>query len=120
MDAIVIVSQLVIALGILNVWLLRRGKASGWRGGSARTLREEFNVYGLPGWFMGVIGALKVLFASLLVVGIWVPSVTTPAAIGLAALMLGAVVMHVKVGDPLRRSLPAFALLALCVVVAVA
>ena len=68
--------QVVVALGIYNVWLLRFGKSTNWRGGTARTMKEEFAVYGLPGWFMGVVGFLKLLFATLLIVGLWVPVVT--------------------------------------------
>jgi uncharacterized membrane protein YphA (DoxX/SURF4 family) len=120
MDLAVQVIQVVIALGIYNVWLVRFGKSTDWRGGTARNLKEEFAVYGLPGWFMGVVGFLKLLFATLLIAGIWFPAVTRPAAAGLAVLMLGAVAMHMKVKDPLKRSLPAFTMLVLSVIVAVA
>jgi hypothetical protein len=51
-------------------------------------------------------------------VGLWFPEVTQLAAGGIATLMLGAVAMHVKVGDPLKKSLPASSLLALALVVA--
>ena len=120
MSRFVLIIQVVIALGILNVWLLRYGKATDYRGGSARSLREEFAVYGLPGWFMGVAGFLKVLFAALLIAGIWLPPVTKPAAAGMAVLMLGAVSMHVKVKDPLKKALPALGMLVLCLIVALA
>jgi uncharacterized membrane protein YphA (DoxX/SURF4 family) len=120
MDLAAQVIQVVIALGIYNVWLVRFGKSTDWRGGTARNLKEEFAVYGLPGWFMGVVGFLKLLFATLLIAGIWFPAVTRPAAAGLAVLMLGAVAMHMKVKDPLKRSLPAFTMLVLSVIVAVA
>ena len=40
--------QLIVAVGILNVWLLRSGRATPFRGGDARSLREEFAAYGLP------------------------------------------------------------------------
>jgi uncharacterized membrane protein YphA (DoxX/SURF4 family) len=120
MDWIVKVTQMVVALGIYNVWLVRFRKSTNWRGGTARNLKEEFQVYGLPGWFMGLVGFLKLLFATLLIVGVWVPALTRPAAAGLAVLMLGAVAMHVKVRDPALRSLPAFTMLVLCVVLAVA
>jgi len=119
MDLAVKIIQVVVALGIYNVWLLRFRKSTSWRGGTAQSLREEFEVYGLPGWFMGVVGLLKLLCATLLIVGIWFPPVTRPAAAGLAVLMLGAVAMHVKVKDPAMRSLPAFTMLVLCLVVAV-
>jgi hypothetical protein len=120
MDTIVLVLQIIVALGIYNVWLLRYGKATGYRGGTARSLKEEFEVYGLPGWFMWVVGALKLLFATLLLVGIWVPAVTRPAAAGMAVLMLGAVAMHIKVKDPVKRALPASVMLVLSLIVALA
>jgi hypothetical protein len=120
MDLAVKVIQVVIALGIYNVWLVRFGKSTAWRGGTARNLKEEFEVYGLPGWFMGLVGFLKLLFATLLIAGIWFPVVTRPAAAGMAALMLGAVAMHAKVKDPVMRSLPALTMLVLSVIVAVA
>jgi len=52
--------QLIVAVGILNVWMLRSRRATPFRGGDARSLREEFAAYGLPFWFMCVVGALKV------------------------------------------------------------
>jgi len=119
MEKVAIVVQVIIALGILNVWLLRHGKSTSWRGGSARSMKEEFVVYGLPGWFMYFVGFLKLSFAALLIAGIWTPSVTEPAAIGMAVLMFGAVAMHVKVKDPMQKSLPAFCMLLLSVFVAV-
>ena len=118
MATAILIIQIVIALGILNVWLLRYGKSTSWRGGEAKNMEEEFAVYGLPPWSVKAIGALKILFAVLLIVGVWFPVVTTPAAVGLGILMLGAVAMHVKVKDPLQKSLPAFTLLVLCAVVA--
>ncbi len=119
MKFVVVASQLVIALGLLNVWLLRTGKPTPWRGGKAKNMREEFAAYGLPPWFMWVIGFLKVTLAILLIVGLWVTSITKPAAVGVAALMLGAIAMHFKTGDPLKKSLPAITLFVLCLIVAI-
>lgn len=118
MSTLTIVAQVVIALGIANVWLLRSKKATAYRGGSAKNMKEEFEVYGLPEGFMRVIGAAKLLLAAALIVGIWVPVLVQPAAIGMGLLMVGAVVMHVKVSDPLAKALPALTMLALAVFVA--
>lgn len=104
-------------LGLLNVWLIRARQATAWRAGEASTMREEFATYGLPAWFMVVIGVLKVTLAVALLVGIWYTPIALPAAIGIAVLMAGAVAMHVKVNDPPRKSLPAFSLLVLAVVI---
>jgi uncharacterized membrane protein YphA (DoxX/SURF4 family) len=120
MDTVVLIIQVIIALGIYNVWLVRFGKATNWRGGTAQNLKEEFAVYGLPGWAVWAVGFLKLLSATLLIVGIWFPIVTKPAAVVMAVLMLGAVTMHFKVKDPPKRALPAFTMLVLSVIVAVA
>ena len=106
--------QVVVALSILNVWLLRVNRETNWRGGNAQSMREEFAVYGLPSWSMPTVGTMKVGCALSLLLGIVAPSFTAPAALGLATLMLGAVVMHTKIKDPLVKSLPAFSLLLLC------
>jgi hypothetical protein len=118
MQLIVILFQIIIALGIANVWLLRSGQSTAWRGGSAQNMTEEFAEYGLPAWFMKLVGAMKLTFAALLVIGIWVQGVTVYAALGLVALMLGAVAMHVKIGDPPKKAVPAFAMLAMSAFVA--
>jgi hypothetical protein len=107
--------QVVIALVVLNVWTLRFGKSTSWRGGGARNMREEFEVYGLPDKIVGVVGFFKILFALLLLAGVGFPYLTEPAALGIGVLMLGAVAMHFKVHDPLKKSLPALTMLALCV-----
>ncbi len=119
MDYVVIVLQIVIALGIINVWILRPGKSTNWRGGQAKSMREEFAVYGLPVWFMYLIGSLKCLLAALLIAGIWIPVVTVPAAVAMAVLMLGAISMHVRVKDPLQKALPSFTMMVLSLAVAV-
>jgi uncharacterized membrane protein YphA (DoxX/SURF4 family) len=119
MDYIIIICQLIIALGIFNVWLLRFGRPTRWRGGRAQSMKEEFAAYGLPVWFMRLIGVLKLTLAFSLLLGIWIPVLTKPAAMGMAILMLGAISMHFKVKDPSKKSLPAFSLLTLSVVVAI-
>ena len=118
MEHFVIALQLVVALGILNVWILRSGKATPFRGAAARNLREEFAAYGLPFWFMCVVGALKVGLALALIAAIWFHSMTAPAAMGMGLLMLGAFFMHLKVKDPIKKSLPSLAVLAMCAAIA--
>jgi uncharacterized membrane protein YphA (DoxX/SURF4 family) len=119
MNTVIAIIQIVIALGLLNVWLLRFNKSTDWRGGEAANMKEEFAAYGLPPWFMVLVGFLKISFAILLIVGLWVPAVTMPAAVGIAVLMLGAILMHIKVKDPLKRTLPAASLFILSLLVAI-
>lgn len=109
--------QIVIALGLLNVWLLRSEKVTEYRGGSAQSLKDEFKAYGLPDWFFQLIRVLKIGSAVLLIIGIWVPIVVAPAAAVVLILMLGAIGMHIKVKDPVMKSLPALILLVLSAIV---
>ena len=66
--------QVVVGLGILNVWLLRAQSSTAYRGGSAQSLREEFAAYGQPDWFFYLVGVLKIGSGVLLIVGLWVPA----------------------------------------------
>jgi hypothetical protein len=108
------VLQLVVGLGLLNVWIVRRDRPTAYRGGTATTLRDEFAAYGLPAVAFPVVGGLKVASALVLIVGVWVPLPVREAAGLVAALMVGAIAMHLKVRDPLVRALPATAMLSLC------
>ncbi|MGI9577695.1 MAG: DoxX family protein [Microthrixaceae bacterium] len=112
-------AQTVAALWILNVWFLRFNKDTGYRGGEATNMTEEFEEYGIPENAMYAVGAAKVGLASLMLVGLFKPKVTRPASIGLAAFMVGAIGMHIKVGDPLKRSVPALSVLSLATTAAV-
>ena len=103
--------QVVVALGLLNVWLLRPGSPTDYRGGDARSLKEEFAAYGLPDFVFYLVGLLKIGAAIALLAGIWNESWVLPAAAMVVLLMVGALVMHVKVKDPLMKSLPALLML---------
>ena len=107
------VLQVIVGLGLLNVWLLRRQSATAYRGGSAKNLKEEFATYGLPPQAFYVVGALKIACGVLLLVGLWYPPVVLPAAAVVAVLMLGAVAMHLKVGDAVTKYVPAALMLAM-------
>ena len=109
--------QIVAGLGIFNVWLLRFGQDTEYRGGNASNMREEFVVYGLPTVALYIIGFLKIVSAIGLIAGIFLPLLIAPSAILLAALMIGALVMHFKIKDPFKRSIPALIMLTLCVVI---
>lgn len=101
------IAQIGSALWIYNVWFHRFDKDTGYRGGDAKNMREEFAVYGLSEKTMYGVGAAKVSLATLMLAGLFVPKLTRPAATGLAGLMLGAIGMHAKVKDPVKRAIPA-------------
>ena len=109
--------NLVIALSILNVWLIRFNKKTSFRGGESNSLKEEFLVYGLPIWFMYFIGFIKISLALLLIVGIWINQINIYVIALMILLMLGALIMHIKVKDPIKKSMPALSILLLLVVI---
>ena len=117
MEILVKVSQIVIGCGLLNVWLLRFNKATAYRGGTAANMREEFAAYGLPAWSCYLVGFLKIASALALLGGLLYPALVLPATVVVAVLMAGALAMHLKVGDPLKKSLPALSVLILCAII---
>lgn len=118
MELLSTVLQLVVGLGLLNVWLVRPRSTTAYRGGGATSLRDEFAVYGLPSAAFFVVGALKVTSAIVLIAGVWVPALPVTIAAGvIAALMVGAILMHVKVGDPVKKAVPATLMLAMSVTI---
>ena len=74
-------------------------------------MKEEFVAYGLPVWLMYFVGTMKVLIAIMLVISIWEKQLLIYNLIALAALMIAAVLMHVKVKDPIKKSYPALSIL---------
>ena len=116
METVSLLLQIIIPLGIFNVWLLRPKKATAYRGGAATNLKDEFAAYGLPEAAFYIIGTLKLGAAVLLLLGFVLPILILPGALLMSALMLGAVLMHAKVSDPLVRYLPATVMLAMSLV----
>lgn len=117
METLVQICQIIVGCGLLNVWLLRFGKSTAYRGGTAANMLEEFTAYGLPVWSCYLVGFLKVASAFALLAGLLYPVLVLPAAIVVALLMAGAVAMHVKVGDPFKKSLPALSVLILSAII---
>ena len=108
---LILILQLLISIGLINVWFFRFNKATEFRGGNAKNMREEFQAYGLPAWSMYLVGAAKVVIAILLIVSIWFQELLVYNLLALAVLMIAAVLMHIKVKDPIKKSYPALSIL---------
>lgn len=109
--------QIIIAIGLLNVWLVRFHKPTKYRGAEAGNMEQEFRAYGLPVWFMYAIGAAKLVIAAAMIIGLWMPVVVVPAALVLGILMIGAISMHAKVHDKIVRTMPAIGMLVMAVAI---
>ena len=108
---LILVLQLIISIGLINVWFFRFNKATQYRGGNAKNMREEFQAYGLPAWSMYLVGAAKIVIAVMLIVSIWFKELLVYNLLALAVLMIAAVLMHIKVKDPIKKSYPALSIL---------
>ena len=116
---IIIGLKIIVGLSILNVWLIQPNKQTKWRGGSASTISEEFEVYGLSKSFYTAIYFLKVSLAMLLLASIQFDVLTLFSSLGLALLLIGSIAMHIKVKDALIKSFPAFLFVLLNVTIAI-
>jgi hypothetical protein len=103
--------QVIIALGLINVWLVRFKKSTKYRGGTAQNMQQEFAAYGLPAWSVYVIGGLKVIIAAVLLLNVFLSDGIALAASRaltlLTVLMLGAISMHLRVKDSFIKFVPA-------------
>ena len=111
MKLLAIALQLVIAAGIVNVWLLRPKRPTPFRPDGAESLAEEFRRYGLSDRTRVLVGGAKLSLAAALLLGIAVPPVAQGAAAIMALLMAGATLAHVHVQDPLFKAAPALLML---------
>ena len=116
MEYLKIAIKLIIGLSVLNVWLLRANKATQWRGGSTKSLKEEFKAYGLSEGMMKGIGTIKILLALTILGSIFFSLLENIGAIGMAVMMAGAIAMHIKIKDELKCSLLAFIFLCLSLI----
>ena len=82
---------------------------------------EEFKNYGLPITFMYSIGLYKVLLSLFILYSLFFGSkydqLVSMGLVFLSFIMVGSIIMHLRVKDPLNRSIPAIGMLVLSVVV---
>ena len=108
----------IIFLGVINVWFIRRTSSTKWRGGEALTLQDEFKIYALPDWVFYFVGAAKILSALLIFSSIWIEQIPYKFfALILCFLMLFAILMHMKIRDGIMKSIPAFSMLMILIMV---
>jgi Fe2+ transport system protein B len=116
MITLVFVLKITLFLVIVNVWVFRFKKSTPYRGGQATTMTEEFTSYNLPAFMLYLVGVLKMLAASTLLLSLFIENELTPLLVEyslytMCLLMVGAILMHIKISDPLMKSLPAFLML---------
>lgn len=101
------IAQLVVALSVIYVWVFRFDN-----------IVLEFKQYGVGDQTRTLVGATKIVLATLLVAGIWYPALVVVPALIMAALMLAAQYFHFKVNNPWTKRVPSLFLMVLSLVIA--
>jgi hypothetical protein len=103
----VIFAQIIVAASVAFVWIFRLDNVI-----------KEFKQFGLSALTRTFVGATKISLSTLLVVGIWYPSIVPISAIIMGLLMIAAQYFHFKIKNPFVKHLPSLILLILCAVIA--
>lgn len=102
-----IIAQIIVALSILYVWVFRFDN-----------IVKEFKQYGLSDLIRSFVGTSKIVLSTLLVAGIWYPSLILVPALLMAFLMISAQYFHFKTGNPWQKHIPSLLLLILSLFIA--
>ncbi len=105
--AIAVTAQLIVAASVFYIWIFRFDN-----------IVRDFEQFRYSPIFRNAVGVVKLVIATLMVVGIWMPAVVLGAALGMTILMLGAQWAHFGVSNPVAKRVPSALLLVLCVFVA--
>ena len=105
---------IVVASAVLSAWTWRLNIPTIYRGGDAINMIEEFQAYGLNQTTMVVVGIFKVTCAIILLIGLKVRRLVTPAAFIMGIFMIAAVYFHISISDPLVPTLPSAIMLLSC------
>ena len=102
MENLLTLSQIIVTVSVLYVWTFR-----------FHNVLKEFEQFGLSDLTRNIIGATKISLATLLVVGIWHPSLVLIPSILMSILMIGAQYFHFKISNPFIKHLPSLILFSL-------
>ena len=107
MENMVKILQIIVGLSVAYVWVLRY-----------HNVIKEFKQFGLSDITRNAVGTAKISISTLLVAGIWFPSLVFYAAVLMGLFMMSAQFFHFKTGSPFIKKLPSMALLILCAIIA--
>ena len=107
MDTMLLAIKTLVATSIFFVWVVRYNN-----------IIKEFEEYRLPSWLRDLTGILKLTFATMLLLGQHDHYLTLLGALGIAALMACAQVVHARASTSAARRLPSLLLLSLSGIIA--
>jgi uncharacterized membrane protein YkgB len=107
MENLSLIAQLIVAISVLVVWVFRFDN-----------IVKEFKQYGLSDLTRSIVGATKIALSTLLLAGIWYPSLVVIPAFLMAFMMLSAQYFHFKVNNPWQKRIPSLILMILSLFIA--
>jgi hypothetical protein len=107
MAILMLFAQIIIAASVAYVWIFRYD-----------VIIAEFKQFGLSDLTRTFVGASKVALATLIITGIWYPSLIAIPAVLMGLFMIAAQYYHFKIKNPFFKHLPSLFLLMLCVFLA--
>lgn len=107
MENVSILAQLIVSASIIIVWVFRYDN-----------IVAEFKQYGLSDTIRNIVGASKIILATILALDVWYELPVIAAALSMAFLMICAQAFHVKVRNPLKKYVPSAFLFLLSVFIA--
>ena len=101
-----ILAQIIVATSVAYVWIFRYD-----------VIIKEFKQFGLSDLIRTFVGASKISLATLLIVGIWYPTLISIPSILMGGFMLAAQYFHFKIKSPFIKHLPSllFLILSFCI-----
>ena len=106
-DLIMNLAQISIALSVAFVWVFRY-----------HNVILEFKSFGLSDLTRNFVGVSKIALSTLLVTGVWVPSLVFFSSVLMGLFMVAAQFFHFKIKNTLIKHLPSLVLLILCGLIA--
>jgi hypothetical protein len=108
MENLLILAQVAVALSVSYVWTFRY-----------HNVITEFKSFGLNDLTRNLVGVSKIALATLLVTGIWFPSLVLVSSLLMGGFMIAAQGFHFKIKNTLIKHLPSLILLLLCAFIAI-
>lgn len=108
MENLIHLAQIVVAASVAFVWIFRY-----------HNVVKEFAQFGLSDLTRNLVGASKISLSTLLVVGIWFPTLVTIPAVLMGLLMISAQYFHFKISNSFIKHLPSLILLILSGLIAI-
>jgi hypothetical protein len=93
-------AQIVLGLSVAYVWIFRFDHVV-----------AEFKQFGLSDITRNMVGASKLALSTLIITGIWHPSLIQIAAVMMGLFMIAAQIFHFKIKNPFSKHLPSLILL---------